>query len=135
AGPRDGQHHRAGRQQPRQHNLALRGAVFAGDAVQGGVCLDIAGGQRMPGNEPDAVRPAVAQRVFAVAVAEVVTVLHARDLKATRRRLDLLDVSFARAEQVDEPLVLRLSHPSGLLVRRHGRVYAVQLPPVDTFDA
>src|SRR5215475_12561927 len=75
---RDGQHYRAALQHPGERHLAWRNTLRLGETVEQRARLgEIAGGQREPGNEADAVLLAIIQHVLAAAVDEVVAVLDA----------------------------------------------------------
>ena len=95
----------------------------------------IAGGQRKPGNEADAVRLAIVEHVLAAAIDEVVAVLHRRDLEDLGGGLDVGDRDFAQAGMADDAVVEQRLDRAELLVARHLRIDAVQLPQIDLLDA
>ena len=75
------------------------------------------------------------EHVLALPVDEVVAVLHGRHLEVFRGRLDLLDRDLAEAGVADDPLVEQRGDGRELLVARHLRIDAVELPQVDHVDA
>ena len=135
-GARDRQHHRAALEQPGERDLARGRAVdlaMASRIVPG--LREIARGERKPGDEADAVRLAVIQHVFAGAIDEIVAVLHRRDREHLRRGLDLGDRDLAQPGVTDDASSISDLDGVELLVARHLRVDAVQLPQPDLLDA
>ena len=87
----------------------------------GALAGEFAGAERRPGNEADAVLLAIVERRLARAVGEVVAVLHGRDGKDLRRRLDLGDAHFREAGATDHLVRDQRLDRVELLVRRHFR--------------
>ena len=66
AGAGNRQHHRATLEHPGKRHLARRGAVLLGNAVKHRAgARKIAGGERIPGNEADAMRRAMVEHLLA----------------------------------------------------------------------
>src|SRR5208337_3606641 len=82
-----------------------------------------------------AVVRAIVERRLARPVAEIVAVLYGRNREVFRRRLDLRDIDFGEASAADHPVPEQRLDRVELLVRRHARVDAVQLPEVDGLNA
>ena len=83
------------------------------------------------GMKPMPLRLAIVEHVFALAVGEIVEVLHGRRRGRAWRRLDLVDADFAEARMADDAVVDQLLDARELFVARDFRVDAVQLPEVD----
>src|SRR5258708_38942950 len=80
AGAWNWQHDRAAPQHPGERDLTRRRLVFPGDIVERGTRpCEIAGGERVPRNEADAMRLAMVEDLLARAISEVIEVLHRRD--------------------------------------------------------
>src|SRR4051794_6456799 len=132
----DREHHLAALQEPREGDLARRRAVRLGDLGDRPARLgQLAGGQREPRDEADALLLAVVEDVLGLAVGEVVEVLDGGDLEDLLRGLDLVDRDLREPEMAHLALVLELLHDAELLLARDLRVDAVQLPQVDRVDA
>ena len=107
-----------------------------GDAIDRSPGLsELAGGQREPGNEADAVGLAIGEDVLTGTVGEVVAVLHGGDREHLPRRFDLSDRHFGKPGMGNDALVEKLAHRAELLVARHFRIDAMQLPEIDPLDA
>ena len=63
---------------------------------------------RKPRDERNAVLLAVVKHILMLAVADVVLVLHARDLHGLTRLFDLMRLHFAQADVLDLALLLEL---------------------------
>ena len=106
-----------------------------GDVVQQRAGLgQIAGRQRKPGNETDALLLAIIQHRFAAAIDQIVAVLHRGDREDFRRRLDLGHRDFAEAGMADQAFVQHFADGAELFVARHLGIDAMQLPQRDLFD-
>ena len=92
AGAGDRQHHGAAREQPGERDLAgcrgVRGCYVGERSARLG---QLAGGQREPGDEADAVLLAVVDDFLGLAVGEVVEVLHGGHLEDLPGCFDVLD--------------------------------------------
>src|ERR1700677_2199376 len=128
----DWQHDRAALQHPGERDLAGRGTIDFSDRVERRAWPgQLAGAQREPGNEADAVALAMLQHILARPVGEIVAVLHRRDAEQLRGRFDLLDRDFAQTGMADDALVEQRLDRAELLVPRHAWIDAVQLPEID----
>src|SRR5207244_3170129 len=97
--------------QPGERDLAGRRVVRGRDLGYGAARLgQLAGGQREPRDEADALAPAMVEDVLGLPVNEVKEVLHGRDLEDLLRGLDLLDRDLGEAEVAHLSLVLELLH-------------------------
>ena len=92
---------------------------------------EVAGGEREPRDEPDAVGLAVVEHGLALAVGQVVEVLHGGDRHDRPGRLDLLHRHLGQADVAHLALVDGVLQHAELLLAGHLRVDAVELPQVD----
>lgn len=130
------QHHRATLQHPGESDLARRGIVPSGDRIEQRARLcQIAGGERIPGNEADIVLGAIVEHVLAGAIDKIVAVLDSGDLKVFRGRLNVGDGDFAQTRMADETSIEQRLDRIELLLGRNLRVDAVELPEVDLLEA
>jgi len=123
-------------QQPGERDLPRRRLVPLCDRGEHRLGFgEPAGAEREPRDEADAVALAVREHVLAVAVDDIVAVLHGGDGEHLGRRLDVGDRHLAQAGEADDLVIDELADGGELLVARHLRVDAVELPQVDAFDA
>src|SRR5258707_1103436 len=95
AGARNRQHDWAALQEPGERDLAGARLVLVRDRVQRRAGLRRrAGIERRPGDEADVVLLAIFERGLAVAVDEIIAVLHRGDRENFLGRLDLSDADF-----------------------------------------
>jgi hypothetical protein len=95
---------------------------------------ELAGREREPRDEPDALLLGVLQQRLGVALDELVEVLDGRDGRDLLGRLRLLDADLREADVADLALVLQLLQLGDLVLQRDGGVDAVQLEEVDRLD-
>src|SRR6266403_735813 len=132
----DWQYDRAAREYPGKGNLARGRAVAPGDRVQHRARPgEVAGRQRKPGYEPDPVPLAVDQHVLAVANDQVVAVLNRGHLEEFGGGFDLGHRDFAQPGVTDHTIAKQRLDGIKLLITRHLRIDAVQLPQPDLLDA
>ena len=86
------------RQQPRERHLVHRGAVAPRHAIQRTALLELAGGQREPGDEGETLPLAVLHLRLPFPVAHVVPILDRDDGQRPPRRLDLRGGHLREAE-------------------------------------
>src|SRR5690606_31595004 len=111
-------------------------AMAPGDGVEQGARLrEIARGQRVPGDEADAMALAVVENLLAGTVNEIVPVLHGAHLEDLRGFLDVGDGDLAQPRVSDDAAVEKRPDGVELLVARRLGIDAVKLPQVDPVDA
>src|SRR3984885_14835618 len=121
----DRQHDRAALQEPGERDLAGARLVLMRNRVQGRTRLRrCAGIERRPGDEADVILRAIVERRLAVAIDEVVAVLHRGDGEDLLGRLYVGDADFRQTRAADD-----------LVLRRPLRIEAMQLPQIDDLDA
>ena len=104
--PRDRQDHRGAVEQPGERDLARRRVWCSARLGERRALLgELAGREREPGDEADALALAEVDDLVGVAVGDVVAVLHRRHRDASRDPLDLLDRYLGEAEVADLALV------------------------------
>src|SRR5882757_3877394 len=91
--------------------------------------------ERKPGDEADLVGGAISQHILAVAVDEVVAILHCHHWKYATGSLDFCHRDLAQSRMEDDTLVQKLTHCAELFVARHAWVDAMKLPEIDPFNA
>ena len=100
------QHHRTALEKPCDRHLPRRGRVRLRDASDDTIRLrQLAGGERKPGNEPDAVGRAMGEHVLAAAVDQVVAILDCRHRKHALGGLDIVHGDLAQPCVANDTLV------------------------------
>src|ERR1700722_13844958 len=103
AGAGDRQHGRAALQEPGECDLAGARLMLVGDRVQRRAWLRRRAGDESPqGAEAEPVFLAIVERRLAVAVDEVIAVLHRGDGEYLLRRLYVRDADFRQASASDD---------------------------------
>src|SRR6185436_12386335 len=96
---------------------------------------ELARRERKPWDEADLVGGAICQHVLAVALDEVVAVLHRHDGKYPTSRLDVRHRDLAQSGVTDDAVIEKLTHGAELFVAGHLGIDAMKLPEIDSFDA
>ena len=131
-GAGNGQEDRAALENPGKRDLRRRCLVRLCDAVEDRAGLrQIAGRQRKPRDEADALFRAIIEHGLAGAIDQIVAVLYGRHRKDFSGGFDVRDRDFAQPGMADQLVVQQRLDRAELFVARHFRVDAVQLPQAD----
>jgi len=130
-GARNGQHDWTALEKPGESDLARSSAMCLGYVVDRAALRKATGSDWSPGDETDAVLLAIIQHVFAAAIDEIVAVLNSRHFEQLQGGFDDGYGNVAQPSVTDDAIVLQRLDGRQLLVARHFRIDAVELPKLD----
>ena len=129
------QHHFGAFEQPRQGNRTRGHLMPFGEVAEHGARLgQLARSQRMPGNKANAVLVAMVEYPFALAIDQIVLILHCRDRQVFGGGLDIRDADFAQTDVPDQTFAAHRGDRFELFLARDLCIDAMQLPQIDLLD-
>jgi hypothetical protein len=127
--PRNRRHYRASPENPRQRDLTLTGLSLCRDPIKQRAGLyEVARGEWIPRYEADAFPFTISKHVLAVAVDQIVAVLHGKYIEELRSRFDVGHGYFAQAGVTHQAFFDEENNGAELLLSQYLRIDAMKLP-------